>query len=117
MPDTAPVTLQATPTTANRRDAIIAYVLCLVGFVSIITCLVALVWAYIRRSDAEGTIYESHFQNVITTFWTSLMLVIIGFVLLFVAVGYLVFLGTFFWCLYRYVKGITRALDGKPFND
>ena len=46
------------------------------GFFFIITPIIAIMLAYIKREDVEGTIYESHFTWIIRTFWLSL----IGFV-------------------------------------
>jgi len=36
-----------------------------------LTALVGVVIAYVKRSDARGTVFESHFSNAITVFWVS----------------------------------------------
>lgn len=99
-----------------RTHAIICYVLLLLSCVTGITGLIALIWAYIKRGDAKETPFYDHFSNVITVFWVSLILGIIGAVTLMIIVGYFILLGTAIWVFYRLIKGVIRAVDKKPFN-
>ena len=57
-----------------RIAALIAYGLCLAAVMNGFTAVVGLVLAYVKRSDARGTVYESHFENLITLFWVSLVI-------------------------------------------
>lgn len=38
-----------------------------------LSALVGVIIAYVKRGDARGTIWESHFSNAITVFWVSLI--------------------------------------------
>ncbi|HEX2592983.1 MAG TPA: hypothetical protein VHL34_15900 [Rhizomicrobium sp.] len=42
-----------------------------------LTALVGAVIAYVKRPDARGTIFESHFSNAITVFWVSVVFAIL----------------------------------------
>jgi uncharacterized membrane protein len=119
-----------------RQSALIAYVLMLAACVAGIPALLAVILAYIRRTDAAGTVWYGHFQNVITVFWTIFAATIIGFA------TFPLVLGAFFsggawpppsalaipvifwlvgfpvlalWFLYRMIKGLVRASDGRPY--
>src|SRR5690606_31461053 len=45
-----------------RKYAMLGYALHLLGLVSIIGFVVGLIVAYVKRDDARGTVYESHFR-------------------------------------------------------
>jgi len=84
--------------------------------------IVAVILNYVKRSDVRGTFLESHFRWQIRTFWYALlwiavafllslplMLVIVGFLTLWVAA---VFIGL--WVLYRVIRGWMRLAGGQP---
>ena len=84
--------------------------------------IVAVILNYVKRSDVRGTFLESHFRWQIRTFWYALlwiavafllslplMLVLVGFVTLWVAA---VVIGL--WVLYRVVRGWMRLSAGQP---
>ncbi len=84
--------------------------------------IVAVIMNYIKRSDVRGTFLDSHFRWQIRTFWYALlwiavaslvsiplMLVLIGFVTLWVAA---VVIGL--WVLYRVVRGWMRLASRQP---
>ena len=90
----------------------------LIGVVGI----VAIVLAYVKRGEAAGTWLESHYRWLIRTFWFSLLWGAIGavvFVLLLIVVigvfiGYLIWVATTIWVLYRLVRGYTLFNQSKP---
>jgi len=119
-----------------RLFAIVSYVLLLLGCSNGLTAIVAVVLAYIKRDDARGTIYQSHFSNIITVFWVGAVLVALliaaagaGAIALLsagppqdiapatgVLIGVYVVMVLFaVWYLYRTIKGLVRALDGKAY--
>jgi uncharacterized membrane protein len=131
-------------TTSARLVAILVYGLLLLALCNGITALIAVVLAYVARSDARGTIYASHLTNAITVFWVSLvmwalvvMLVlqafagvlllaipplahallqhVVGLVMLMPIAGFAA-LVFFVWYLYRTIKGLVRALNEKPYG-
>jgi uncharacterized membrane protein len=82
-----------------------------VGF----TAIVGVIINYVKREDAAGTLYESHFDWQIRTFWWGLVWTVIGFVLLFAfGLGLLVWLVAGIWALYRVIKGFLKLNDNQP---
>ena len=80
-----------------------------------ITAIVGVIINYIKREDAAGTLYESHFDWQIRTFWWGLVWSVIGFVLLFAfGLGLLVWFVAGFWALYRVIKGFIKLNDNQP---
>jgi uncharacterized membrane protein len=99
-----------------RTMAIIVYALMLASFVSMHTAaIVAVILAYVKRGDARGTIWETHFDAVISTFWISLIVLIVAVPLCFVLVGIPILFALAIWYLYRNIKGLVRAIDGQPY--
>ena len=77
-----------------------------------LTFLVGLVLAHVKRSDAVGTIYESHFRWQIRTFWFSLLWSVVGVITSFILIGYFVLLANIIWFIYRFIKGWIKLADG-----
>ena len=127
---------QPTPASDSRVLAIVCYALFILVFSNGITHIVGVVLAYIKRGEARGTIWESHFNNIIRIFWTSVV-----FFMLFVAVAavgvfgvwhtamtdqfsapilvlpvlWLAGIGYLIWYLYRTVRGLLLAIESKPY--
>jgi uncharacterized membrane protein len=84
--------------------------------------IVAIILAYVKRGEATGTWLESHYRWLIRTFWFSLLWGAIGaviFVLLLIIVigvfiGYLIWVATTIWVLYRLVRGYMLFNESKP---
>src|SRR4051812_20439895 len=91
----------------------LSYTMHIAGFLP----LAALIIASIKRKEAAGTIYESHFVWVIRSFIIAFIAVIIlaipfwGF-----ATGGLLILPPL-WMLYRLVKGGLCLMDNRPIED
>jgi uncharacterized membrane protein len=127
----------AAPVTDTRMLAIICYGLFILAFTNGLTAIVGVVLAHIKRGDARGTIWESHFTNLIHVFWIGVafwvVLLIVG---LFGVVGLwhmtitddfappllalpalgLAFLIYVVWYLYRTVRGLLFAIENKPYG-
>ena len=98
--------------------AIIVWGLYLAGiFTFAITIIVAVIIAYVKRRDLAGTPYESHMTSAIRTFWISVIFGLIGFALIIVAIGFVVLGLIALWQLFRVIRGLIRALDGRPIDD
>ena len=91
-----------------KTHAIVSYVLLIIGLFTAIPMLFGGIWAMVKRGDALGTIYHSHFTNAIRTFWWTLAWTIIGFILIVIGVGYLILCATWLWALYRIVNGFAK---------
>lgn len=116
--------LIAAPGGANealRKVALLDYLLHIAGllFSMGLLSVVALIINYVKRDDAVGTIYRSHMDWMIATFWWTLFWVVVSFipsmVLAVMSLGLLWFLFVIpgLWFLYRMVKGLLRLLDGR----
>lgn len=82
--------------------------------------VIALIINYIKRDNARGTIYESHMNWMIRTFWWTLFWVVASFVpaliLTVISFGLLswLFVLPIIWYLYRMVKGFLWLQDDRP---
>ena len=91
----------------------VVYVLQAISFFIGITFIVGVIVNYIKKSAVEGTWLESHFRWQIRTFWFSLLWSIIGFVLVFVLIGYVVLAADALWVIYRIARGWINMSAGK----
>ena len=99
-----------------RGTAIVCYVLYLIGWPTLhLATLVAVILAYVKRGEVRGTIWESHYNNIITTFWTTLLLGIVFGLLCIVFIGIPLLIALGIWFLYRAIKGLVRAIDNKAY--
>ena len=118
----------------------ICYVLYLVAFINGLTAIIGVIIAYIKKPDAIGTVWESHFKNLIVVFWVMLAALIIGLVtfpISLLSMGALydgdfvwpalsafalplllwifIFPVLIIWFLYRMIRGLIRAADDRPY--
>ena len=150
MSDTPPAN-QPQPAPAATADpralVIVCYFLFLLawtngGFTALIGALIA----HIKRRESAGTIWQSHFDNLILVFWVliaALLIVVLGFplglwanfsyqffshpsifflwppwFLIFpVVFGLVVFPVLVVWYFYRTIRGLIRAAEGRPYHD
>ncbi len=105
---------------SDRVLAIVAYALFLAGWPSLhLATIGGVIIAYVQRNDVRGTIWESHYEAMINTFWTSLVAGIAGVVMCMTIVGLVVgiplLIGLVVWFLYRTIRGLIHAIEAKPF--
>jgi uncharacterized membrane protein len=126
-----------------RNSVLVAYGLYLLGAVTGgLTTLAGTIMAHVKRDGARGTIYESHYRNMILVFWVWLgVMVAAGIVAFTSAVGvafslfaawpigglalipagfamWLLGLGVVIvvlWYYWRLVRGLVLAVDDKPY--
>ena len=99
------------------------HIACLIFSLGLLT-VVPLILNYIRRGDAVGTVYESHFNYMISSFWKWVIwmvgLGVLYFLLSVVTVGIGFFLFSWIFLiaygifLYRLIKGLLRVGDDQP---
>jgi uncharacterized membrane protein len=128
----------ATGDTPLRIYTLVAYALFVLAFANGVTAIVGVVIAYLKRDEARGTPYESHFANMIVLFWSAVALFVLflaalgagavhffamheepraTFPLIGLGIGaWLCAVAFAVWYLYRAIKGFARALDGKAFR-
>lgn len=103
--------------TRDKNIALLVYGLYAVGLLTggLIT-LAGLVVAYIKRPDVAGTPVADHLTWLIRTFWLALLLYIIGGLLIWIGIGFVVLTAVSVWYLYRLIKGFIYLNDGKPLD-
>ena len=93
----------------------VVYALQALSFAFGVTALVGLIINYVKRDDVAGTLYESHFNWQIRTFWWGLLWGVLGSILIFAfGLGLVVLFVAWIWAIYRVVKGWLKLNDGKP---
>ena len=97
--------------TPSKTIATVVYALQAASFFLGITLVIAVIINYIKRESVRGTWLESHFIWQIRTFWFSLLWGIIGFVTIFIGIGYLILIANAVWLIYRIIKGWLRLND------
>jgi uncharacterized membrane protein len=98
--------------------AIVVWALYAAAFFTVgIASIIGVIIAYVKRGDLVGTPFESHMTSAIRTFWIGLIVGLIGIVLAFFLIGFLVLGLLALWQLFRIVRGLVRALDGDPIAD
>jgi len=104
-----------------RKVCLIDYALHIAGPLLSMGALsvIALIVNYLKRDDARGTIYASHMNWMIRTFWWTVFWVVVSFLpallLTVISFGLLsfLFLVPVIWYLYRMVKGVLWLNDGR----
>ena len=84
--------------------------------------IVGIILAYVKRSEATGTWLESHYRWLIRTFWYSLLwgaigavvFVVLAIIIVGLFIGYLIWVATTIWVLYRLVRGYMLFNESKP---
>lgn len=106
----------ATASDSNRTLAIVSYILLLIGWPTMhLATIGGVILAYVQRGDARGTVWEGHYEAIISTFWICLVVGVVAIPLCFIGIGFLVLAGLIIWFLYRVIRGLVHALDSKPY--
>ena len=67
-----------------------------------------------------GTAYPelaSHYRFQIRTFWIGVLYIVVGCILVWVLVGFLVLAWLFIWSLIRNIKGLLLLNENRPIRD
>lgn len=118
----------------NAYQYVFGMYLCLIigPFTCLFSVIGTLALAYAKKNDAQGTIYQSHIESILTTSWVSLvlgptllLLLVYGFYLTISyennVAGASLIMGSLFagmllaiWYVYRVVKGLWLWSNSKP---
>lgn len=87
------------------------------GFLGVAT-IAAIVLAYLKRGDAVGTLYASHFDWVIRTFWWSVLWFLLSALATFIFLGWITGIIALVWLIYRIARGWLALFGGQaPSNE
>ena len=105
-----------TPNSDVKNYVFIAYVTYAVGLLILFTPVVGVIMAYVKRDEAQGSIYASHIDYLIKTFWVSLVGTVLGTFTILILIGWLILLVTAIWFIYRVVVGLIKLNEDKPIS-
>jgi uncharacterized membrane protein len=108
-------TAQSNANADQKTLVVVAYVLMILGVINGFTALIAVVIAHVKRSGAAGTIWQGHYDNIILAFWVGLVVFIVGWILMWVLVGFIVLGVLAIWYLYRAIRGLILASEARPY--
>jgi uncharacterized membrane protein len=128
---------EAADTSSLRSIVMLCYVLFLIACVNGVTAIIGVIIAYVKRHDAMGTIWESHFNNLVLVFWVMVGATLLfflswpiafgwwfanGFVWLWAPTaalpllfGFILFPVLAVWYLYRVIRGLIRAGEERAY--
>ena len=106
-----------TPSSDVKNYVFIAYVTYAVGLLILFTPVVGVIMAYVKRDEAQGSIYASHIDYLIKTFWVSLVGTVLGTFTTLILIGWLILLVTAIWFIYRVVIGLIKLNEDKPVSN
>ena len=102
------------PSSDVKNYVFITYVTYAVGLLILFTPVVGVIMAYVKRDEAQGSIYASHIDYLIKTFWVSLVGTVLGTFTTLILIGWLILLVTAIWFIYRVVIGLIKLNEDKP---
>ena len=97
-----------------KKLTMIIYALYAASFLVGVTSIFAIIINYIKKDEMAGTVLESHFRWQMRTFWFGLLWAVLGVILAFVIVGFVVLLVNAIWIIYRIAKGWLNLNENKP---
>ena len=101
------------PIISNTSTALIVYILYFVGYFVGITWVVGVIMAHVQKGGGDAML-DTHYDFQIRTFWIGLLYGVVGTVLAFVLVGFLILGWLFIWSLIRNIKGILALNENRP---
>lgn len=101
------------PVVSNTSMALIVYILYFVAYFVGITAIVGVIIAHVQKGSGDAML-ESHYDFQIRTFWIGLLYLVVGTILAYVLVGFLVLAWWFIWSLIRNIKGILALNENRP---
>ncbi len=99
---------------SHNNLTLLVYVLLFLGLFNGLTAVIGVIANYVKLDDVRGTLYEYHFRWQINTFWGGLAFLVVGGLLVWILVGFLIWGIGAVWFLYRVIKGALCLNEGKP---
>ena len=97
-----------------RSLTLAVYILYAIGVFTGIPALIGIIINHVKAGDTEGTIYRSHFSWQMRSFWWGLLWAILGWITVWIGVGFIILGASWLWLVYRLVRGFLNWNDGKP---
>jgi uncharacterized membrane protein len=97
-----------------RQLTLVIYALYAVGVFTGLPALAAIIVNHVKYDDTVGTLYQTHFRWQIRSFWWGLLWACLGWITVFIGVGFIILGLNWLWLVYRLVRGFLNWNDGKP---
>ena len=98
----------------DKTLPIVVYALHLVGLVTGVTSVIAVVLAYVSRKNAPAWV-QSHYEFAIRTFWLAVLFAIVGAVLSVIGIGFVILAAIGVWVAVRCIVGLSWLIKGQPY--
>lgn len=95
---------------SDRTVPLIAYILHLIGAVTGLISIGALILNYVRRNQYGEA---SHHRWMIRTFWWTLLWLVIGWITIFILIGWVICFAAWAWYVYRHIRGLVALANGE----
>lgn len=96
----------------DRMMAVVAYILHLIGSVTGLLSIGALILNYFRQNEYSGGL-ASHHRYMIRTFWWTLLWLVIGWCTRFMFIGWVLCIAAWCWYVYRHIRGLVALANGE----
>lgn len=97
-----------------RQLTLVTYLLYGVGMFTGLPALIAIIINHVKYADTVDTLYATHFRWQMRSFWWSLVWAVLGFVTVWIGVGFVILGANWCWLVYRLVRGFLNWNDGRP---
>lgn len=105
--------VERTSIESERMLVFVAYALHLLGAIAAVPSLIGLVVNYVKRGRYDD-LFDSHHRWMISSFWWGLLWVCVGWLTIFIFVGYVIWFLAWLWYVYRHVRGLVNLINGEP---
>ncbi|BEV71169.1 MULTISPECIES: hypothetical protein [unclassified Paludibacterium] len=102
---------QINPASPLHGVTLACYILFGLGLFVPLCTLIGLIVALIKRREADGTAYASHFTWLIRTFWITLAFGLLGMLTALIGIGFLLLGALWIWHIYRVIAGFLKFND------
>ena len=101
------------PAHTDTMTAKIVYILYFLSLLTGITIIVGLIIAYVNKGEGPEWL-QNHYRFQIRTFWIGLLYSVISFLLIFVAIGFVLIVAVMIWFIIRCAVGWKYLARGEP---
>jgi uncharacterized membrane protein len=104
----------------GRTITIVAYILHLLGAITGLLSIIALIINYVKRGE-DGPIMDSHHNWMIHSFWYAILGCVVCALLFITVIGipvaWLGLVAVWVWYIYRHIRGLIDLSDNKTMPD
>lgn len=102
------------PMISDKNMPFIVYALFLAGIFFFVPGLIGIILAYVKGADERDQVLASHYSYQKRTFWFATLWLFLSGMLMMVLIGYLSVFVALGWYVYRCVKGLMRLNKNEP---